>query len=368
MFGSGYLKSPRRKESNPSPHPSLMSDALSSKPPSYSYDNEESDSKYSKYYKKRSRQSYKKPLDNNSSLRECSSSDLRLFWRTLFTTSQIFSCFFFIIWIYLRTVPPPPLSLAELDSMLEKLSRLKQEGFTVQFPLSEFSSRIEKFDTGLVHGNISRDSVNISAVNSLSSSSSHYYIPFLDIAALQQTPLLDNSTKYFMEGNSTKDFHTDSRFDDDETSKSVTGRNLALNLLIQNWSSFCSTHNITETWIAHGTLLGWFWNQKILTWDDDIDVQMTLGQLLAIGSLNGTLHNEGRYLLDLNPNAKYRFRQRYNVIDARFIDTVTGLFIDITVISNNGIKKDFYACKSVSTVVVVCFFAQLIHNNPPRIK
>ena len=30
-----------------------------------------------------------------------------------------------------------------------------------------------------------------------------------------------------------------------------------------------------ETWILHGTLLGWWWNQKILLWDSDLDVQVS---------------------------------------------------------------------------------------------
>lgn len=29
-----------------------------------------------------------------------------------------------------------------------------------------------------------------------------------------------------------------------------------------------------ETWIAHGTLLAWYWNGKILPWDWDLDTQV----------------------------------------------------------------------------------------------
>lgn len=29
-----------------------------------------------------------------------------------------------------------------------------------------------------------------------------------------------------------------------------------------------------ETWIAHGTLLAWYWNAKILPWDWDLDTQV----------------------------------------------------------------------------------------------
>jgi hypothetical protein len=59
-----------------------------------------------------------------------------------------------------------------------------------------------------------------------------------------------------------------------------------------------------ETWIAHGTLLGYYWGQKLLPWDTDIDVQVSVQTLRYLATkYNGTQYQyESRiYLLDINP-------------------------------------------------------------------
>lgn len=109
-----------------------------------------------------------------------------------------------------------------------------------------------------------------------------------------------------------------------------------------------------ETWIAHGTLLGWWWNGHSLPWDFDLDVQVTDKTLWFMGEhLNGstftyeeeTYDKQGiiagafgnttrTYMLDINPAMYKRTRGvGDNIIDARWIDTSNGLFIDITAIS-----------------------------------
>lgn len=119
-----------------------------------------------------------------------------------------------------------------------------------------------------------------------------------------------------------------------------------------------------ETWLAHGTLLGWWWNGQSLPWDGDLDVQVwgsALGHMAT--NHNMTTHDythyemrEGAfgdtveqvtssYLLDINPNYVERTRGNWmNVIDARWIDTTTGLFIDITGLSEN--RMGLYSCKN----------------------
>lgn len=37
--------------------------------------------------------------------------------------------------------------------------------------------------------------------------------------------------------------------------------------LAKSWLEFTNKHKI-ETWIAHGTLLGWWWNGALLPWYD----------------------------------------------------------------------------------------------------
>ena len=73
-----------------------------------------------------------------------------------------------------------------------------------------------------------------------------------------------------------------------------------------------------------------------MPWDSDIDVQMSLPSVHFLASYyNMTIHTYRRrdYLLEINPNyIDGSFMDKYNVIDGRWIDTQTGLFIDITAI------------------------------------
>ncbi|EEP78779.1 hypothetical protein UREG_03625 [Uncinocarpus reesii 1704] len=101
-----------------------------------------------------------------------------------------------------------------------------------------------------------------------------------------------------------------------------------------------------DTWIAHGTLLGWWWNGRpaeILPWDWDVDTQVTGATLAYMGErLNRTIYTyrspdkktKRKYLLDVNPWSKERVHgDGQNIIDARWIDVRNGLYIDITGLS-----------------------------------
>jgi len=99
-----------------------------------------------------------------------------------------------------------------------------------------------------------------------------------------------------------------------------------------------------ETWLAHGTLLGWWWNGRIMPWDYDLDVQVSNATLAYLGEHhNRTTHDytyvdpatglqmTKTFLLDVNPHFLERDRgDGQNVIDARWIDTENGMFVDIT--------------------------------------
>ncbi|KAH0562844.1 hypothetical protein GP486_002531 [Trichoglossum hirsutum] len=112
-----------------------------------------------------------------------------------------------------------------------------------------------------------------------------------------------------------------------------------------------------ETWIMHGTLLGWWWNGKILPWDSDTDFQVTESTMRYLANYyNMSVHRyedadspDGKdFLLEINPNYVNRDRSdRHNVIDARWVDTTTGLFADITVVARNHSHptKGMLSCK-----------------------
>ncbi|KAF2755074.1 hypothetical protein EJ05DRAFT_121266 [Pseudovirgaria hyperparasitica] len=95
-----------------------------------------------------------------------------------------------------------------------------------------------------------------------------------------------------------------------------------------------------ETWIMHGSLLGWWWNRKIMPWDSDVDVQVSERSIKLLANYyNMTVHKykgedwprAKKYLMEVNEHySNGSTLDRMNAIDARWIDTETGLFIDIT--------------------------------------
>jgi len=96
-----------------------------------------------------------------------------------------------------------------------------------------------------------------------------------------------------------------------------------------------------ETWIMHGSLLGWWWNRKIMPWDTDLDVMVSQSSMQHLADYyNMTVHHykppgffsKGRdYMLEINPNyTNCTIEDDLNKIDARWVDMDTGLFIDIT--------------------------------------
>lgn len=122
-----------------------------------------------------------------------------------------------------------------------------------------------------------------------------------------------------------------------------------LHRLTRAWLRFASLTGIT-TWLAHGSLLGWYWNGFNMPWDQDLDVQMTMESLFLLArnynqSLVVDLSDESLlggahlYFVDVSP---YVYEREHgdgkNVIDARFIDTDSGMYVDITGLA---ISNDF---------------------------
>lgn len=113
--------------------------------------------------------------------------------------------------------------------------------------------------------------------------------------------------------------------------------------LTKAWLTFTNTYHI-NTWIAHGSLLAWYWNGLEFPWDNDSDVQMPIADLHKICRLfnqsmivdldGGSEYNKlrfGRNFLDCGTYISTRTRSNgNNNIDARFIDVDTGAYIDIT--------------------------------------
>lgn len=149
-----------------------------------------------------------------------------------------------------------------------------------------------------------------------------------------------NQDKYFHE--STFNQHYDGRFAASALPDQERREHLVA--LIQTWLS--SMHDLgMETWLAHGTLLGWYWNRRIMPWDADLDVQISEKSMSHLADYyNMTIHHyklpgvaEGRdYMLEINPRWEIAdTADKTNRIDGRWLDTSSGLYIDITTLRHN---------------------------------
>lgn len=163
------------------------------------------------------------------------------------------------------------------------------------------------------------------------------------------------STKYFKEpSGSYNRMHYDLRYFQDELE--FEERRMVLQDLIKSYLNVTNHYKI-ETWLAHGTLMGWWWGGHILPWDADIDVQVsydTLNHLAATMNFtefrysfhrsNGQLVNKA-YLLDINPRFVDMDRgDGMNIIDARWVDTDNGMYVDITAVRERDLPGQ-WSCK-----------------------
>ncbi|RLV95754.1 Protein MNN4 [Spathaspora sp. JA1] len=123
-------------------------------------------------------------------------------------------------------------------------------------------------------------------------------------------------------------------------------QSIVLHRLLKNYLNFARIHGII-TWIAHGSLLSWYWNGVSFPYDTDIDVQMPIGDLHKLARYynqtmvvenivdsQGQFDGMGRYFVDVGSTITHRKKGNgQNNIDARFIDVDTGLYIDITALA-----------------------------------
>lgn len=97
---------------------------------------------------------------------------------------------------------------------------------------------------------------------------------------------------------------------------------------------------------------------QLLPWDWDVDTQVRDTTLVRMAKeFNQTISHyvsadkkyKRDYMLDINPWAYFRDNgPGHNIIDARWIDTINGLYIDITALSvfNPKSKPDQWECKN----------------------
>lgn len=146
------------------------------------------------------------------------------------------------------------------------------------------------------------------------------------------------SEKYFHEAQfigTSRGSHFDWRFFQ-KADYSAYEHQAIMHRMARAWLHFAGSANLC-TWLAHGTLLGWYWNGLNMPWDLDMDVQMTMESLFVLArnynqtvvvDVAGSAH---LYFVDVSPHIFDRTHGNgNNVIDARFIDTYSGMYVDIT--------------------------------------
>ncbi|KAK1597481.1 LicD family-domain-containing protein [Colletotrichum navitas] len=138
------------------------------------------------------------------------------------------------------------------------------------------------------------------------------------------------------------------RYDERFASKPLnqTAERDALKVLVQTYLATLDDLGV-QTWLVHGSLLGWWWNKQILPWDSTADVQVTVNGIRFLASYyNMTTYYykyssipDGRFFqLEVNPNYVHRAKDAVgeaDQADARWIDMDSGLFIDVTAEGRN---------------------------------
>ncbi|KAG7422093.1 LicD family-domain-containing protein [Fusarium sp. MPI-SDFR-AT-0072] len=169
----------------------------------------------------------------------------------------------------------------------------------------------------------------------------------------------EKTPKYFVEaGRNIELGHYDNRYF--QSKVSYEEHRLVLRDLIRSYLFHMNSYGV-ETWIAHGTLLGWWWNGQIMPWDYDLDVQVSNNTLQWIGdNLNRTEHSwnytetatgefiSKKYLLDINPHHVDIDRSDgRNIIDGRWIDMQNGMYVDITGLrEREADRPGVWSCKN----------------------
>ncbi|KAK4105591.1 hypothetical protein N658DRAFT_513005 [Parathielavia hyrcaniae] len=100
-----------------------------------------------------------------------------------------------------------------------------------------------------------------------------------------------------------------------------------------------------ETWLMHSALLGWWWSKQLRPQDLDVSMHISEADIFYLASYynvstfsfkNPGIPRATRYLLELSPYAKDREQaDQLHPADARWIDTKTGLFLNVYAVRYN---------------------------------
>ena len=130
----------------------------------------------------------------------------------------------------------------------------------------------------------------------------------------------DTSPKFFHELSSFS--HLDKRFGKPNL-KIKHIQNSLINVLM-NFMLYCKINDIKPI-LMYGGLIGYYFNQELLPWDDDIDMILTEPYISRLKN-----YDSDDWLIEINPNSSnYSKSDLDNIVSARVISKETGAFIDI---------------------------------------
>ncbi|KAK4034150.1 LicD family-domain-containing protein, partial [Parachaetomium inaequale] len=147
-------------------------------------------------------------------------------------------------------------------------------------------------------------------------------------------------------------------------------RNTTLKNLVQTYLATFNDLGV-ETWLMHGSLLGWWWGKQVLPWDLTIRTQVSEPDIFFLAAYHNMStfsfkspdrpkSNRRRYLLELSPYAKDREQaDPLHPADARWIDTETGLSIDVYAVRYNLTHpggEGMLSCKDGSEIMDTYLF------------
>ncbi|ODV93120.1 hypothetical protein PACTADRAFT_82882 [Pachysolen tannophilus NRRL Y-2460] len=236
------------------------------------------------------------------------------------------------------------------EKFLMSNAKTKQDLHKLHAPDSELFLWNSKEELNKIKKEMELDKNNISVLKKLSIS--------------LETSLLPNfrEKKYFGEAyissRKVESGHFDWRFFDLFTQDSAPLHQATIHRMARSWFKLCQDSDV-PTWLNHGSLIGWYWNGYNLPYDNDIDVQLPIQSLYKLAkNLNNSLIFDvtnvkdyvnddlkidnmaemgfRSYYLDINPGfvTRDKLQNKHNLIDARFIDVRTGLYIDITALAD----------------------------------
>ena len=117
-----------------------------------------------------------------------------------------------------------------------------------------------------------------------------------------------------------------------------------LYFLLKKLSDICKENDIKLV-IAHGTLIGHYFNKKVLPWDDDIDVVLVGESIQKFIKLNTKKLSNQYFLLDINPNLMYSvLKTPENVTKSRMVQSVRAKCIGIKQVMTCFNEKELISC------------------------